>query len=140
MACHKDRFCPHAVVAISVLRFSMLTKPKILLHLEGAVILILSVFFYYQLHATWSLFAILFLAPDLFMLGYLANVRVGSAVYNFAHTYLTPTILLAIAYFATKPQLFPIALIWATHIGFDRLLGFGLKYPTNFKDTHLQHV
>jgi hypothetical protein len=118
----------------------MLTKPKILLHLEGAVILILSVFFYYQLHATWSLFAILFLAPDLFMLGYLANVRVGSAVYNFAHTYLTPTILLAIAYFATKPQLFPIALIWATHIGFDRLLGFGLKYPTNFKDTHLQHV
>jgi hypothetical protein len=83
----------------------MLTKPKILLHLEGAVILILSVFFY-----------------------------------NFAHTYLNPTILLAIAYFATKAQLFPIALIWATHIGFDRLLGFGLKYPTNFKDTHLQHV
>ena len=118
----------------------MLTRRKILLHREGAVILILSVFFYCQLHATWSLFAILFLAPDLFMLGYLANVRVGSAVYNFAHAYLIPTILLAIAYFATKPQLFSIALIWATHIGCDRLLGFGLKYPTNCKDAHLQHV
>jgi hypothetical protein len=118
----------------------MLTKPKILLHLEGALILMLTVFLYHQLHARWSLFAILFLAPDLFMLGYLANVRVGSAVYNFAHTYITPGILLAIAYFAAKPQLFPIALIWTAHIGFDRLLGFGIKYPTNFKDAHLQHV
>jgi hypothetical protein len=118
----------------------MLPKPKILLHLEGAVILILTVFFYHQLHASWLLFAILFLVPDLFMLGYLANVRIGSAIYNFAHTYITPGLLLAIAHFAAKPQLVPIALIWTAHIGFDRLLGFGLKYPTNFKDTHLQHI
>jgi Domain of unknown function (DUF4260) len=55
-------------------------------------------------------------------------------------SYLTPAILLAIAFFAAKPQLFPIALIWTAHIGFDRLLGFGLKYPTHFKDTHLQHL
>jgi hypothetical protein len=118
----------------------MLTKPKILLHLEGAVILVLTIFFYHQLHASRLLFAVLFLAPDLFMLGYLANVGIGSAVYNFAHTYLTPAILLAVAYFASKPQLFPIALIWAAHIGFDRLLGFGLKYPTHFKDSHLQRL
>jgi hypothetical protein len=118
----------------------MPSKPKIILHLEGAAILILCVFFYHQLHASWFLFAILFLAPDLFLLGYLANVRIGSAVYNFAHTYITPGILAAIAYLAARPQLFPIALIWTAHIGFDRLLGFGLKYPTHFKDTHLQHV
>ncbi len=118
----------------------MLIRPKIILHFEGAAILVLSVFFYHQVHASWLLFAILFLAPDLFMLGYLANVRIGSAVYNFAHTYLTPAILLAAAFFAAKPQLFPIALIWTAHIGFDRLLGFGLKYPTHFKDTHLQHL
>jgi hypothetical protein len=123
-----------------MLRFSMLAKPKLLLHVEGAAILILCVFFYHQLHAGWLLFAILFLAPDLFMLGYLANVRIGSAVYNFAHTCITPGILLAIAYLAVRPQLFPIALIWTAHIGFDRLLGFGLKYPSNFKDTHLQRV
>jgi hypothetical protein len=90
--------------------------------------------------ASWLLFAILFLAPDLSMLGYLASIRVGSAIYNFAHTSLTPTILLAIAYFTVKPQLFPITLIWTAHIGFDRLLGFGLKYPTHFRDTHLQHI
>ena len=118
----------------------MLTKPKRLLHVEGAAILILCVFFYHQFHASWLLFAILFLAPDLFMLGYLGGVGIGSAAYNFAHTYITPGILLAIASLAGEPQLFPLALIWTAHIGFDRLLGFGLKYPTNFKDTHLQHI
>jgi len=118
----------------------MLTKPSILLQLEGAAILILSTFFYHQLHAHWLLFAILFLAPDLFMLGYLANVRVGAVLYNLVHTLMTPAILLAIAFFAAKPQLFPFVLIWTAHIGFDHLLGFGLKYPTHFKDTHLQHV
>ncbi len=123
-----------------MLKFPMLTKPRIFLHLEGAAILSLSVLFYHQLHASWLNFAVLFLFPDLFMLGYLANVRIGTAVYNFAHTYLTPGILLAVTFFAAKPQLLPITLIWTAHIGFDRLLGFGLKYPTNFKDTHLQHV
>jgi hypothetical protein len=118
----------------------MLTKPKLLLHLEGATILTLTVFLYHQIHASWLLFAILFLAPDLFMLGYLANVRLGAVIYNFAHTLATPAILLAVAYFAAHPQLTAIALIWAAHIGIDRLLGFGLKYPTQFKDTHLQHV
>jgi Domain of unknown function (DUF4260) len=118
----------------------MLTKPSLLLHLEGAVILFLSVFVYHQLHASWLLFAILFLAPDLFMLGYLANVHFGAALYNFAHTLITPAILLAITFFASRPQLFPFVLIWTAHIGFDRLLGFGLKYPTYFKDTHLQRV
>jgi hypothetical protein len=28
-------------------------------------------------------------------------------------------------------------LIWASHIAFDRLVGYGLKYPTQFGDTHL---
>ncbi len=123
-----------------MLPFFMLTNPRVLLHFERAIVLTLSVFFYHQLHASWLLFAILFLAPDLFLLGYLGNVGFGSALYNFAHTYLTPATLLAVAFFAAKPQLFPIALIWTAHIGFDRLLGFGLKYPTDFKDTHLQHV
>jgi len=74
------------------------------------------------------------------MLGYLANVCIGSAICNFAHAYITPAILFAIAFFAAKPQLYPIAMIWTAHMGFDRLLGFGFKYPTNFKDTHLQRV
>ena len=111
----------------------MLTRPSWLLRGEGAVWLVASVVLYRQVHASWGLFALLFLAPD-------ANVRLGAAVYNFAHTLLMPGLLLGISVVATRPQLVPYALIWVAHIGFDRLLGYGLKYPTRFKDTHLQHV
>ena len=123
-----------------MLAFRMLTKPSFLLRVEGGTILALSVFLYRQNHASWLLFALLFLAPDLFMVGYLGSVHIGAAIYNFAHTLLTPVVLLAIGILTGKPQLLPLVLIWTAHIGFDRLLGFGLKYPTQFKDTHLQHV
>src|SRR6267378_8432946 len=54
--------------------------------------------------------------------------------------YIGPAALLFFCYFAALPQVTPYTLIWLAHIGFDRALGFGLKYPTHFKDTHLQHV
>ena len=82
----------------------------------------------------------LFLAPDLFMLGYLANPRIGSAFYNLEHTLVWPIALLLLSLALPAPQLAPYGLIWLSHLGFDRMLGFGLKYPTNFRDTHLQRV
>src|SRR5882672_8777953 len=103
----------------------MFTKP-FLLRVEGGAILGLSVFLYRQNHASWLLFALLFLAPDLFILGYLGNVHVGAANYNFAHTLLSPVVLLAIGVLAGKPQLLPLVLIWTAHVAFDHLLGFGL--------------
>lgn len=117
----------------------MFTRPSVLLRLEGATILAASVFVYRQTHPAWILFGLLFLAPDLFMLGYLVSVRVGASAYNFAHTLFMPALLFAIGLLTGKP-LIALALIWAAHIGFDRLLGYGLKYPTRFNDTHLQHV
>jgi hypothetical protein len=118
----------------------MLTKPRWLLHAEGAAILFATLILYAQGHFHWWLYALLFLAPDLFMLGYLANTRVGAAVYNFAHTLIFPLALLAIGLLLPASGIFPYGLIWLSHIGFDRMLGYGLKYPIHFKDTHLQHV
>ena len=86
------------------------------------------------------MFLLLFLAPDLSMLGYLANPRLGSLVYNLAHTYFVPLVLAGIGLVASSHLCILLALIWAAHIGMDRLLGYGLKYPTAFKDTHLQRV
>jgi hypothetical protein len=113
----------------------MLTKPAILLHLESVAIFLLSIFFYRHIHASWLLFGLLFLSPDLFLLGYLAHARVGAALYNFAHTLSTPSLLLAVGFLTGWSELPPFVLIWTAHIGFDRLLGYGLKYPTHFKDT-----
>jgi hypothetical protein len=118
----------------------MLTRPSALLHLEEALLLILTLFAYQHLHDSWILFAVLFLTPDLFMLGYLANVRLGATTYNLAHTLTFPLALLLTSYILHWHLSTALALIWTAHIAFDRLLGYGLKYPTFFKDTHLQHI
>jgi hypothetical protein len=33
-----------------------------------------------------------------------------------------------------------VALIWLAHIGFDRALGYGLKYKAGFGFTHLGRI
>jgi hypothetical protein len=118
----------------------MLTKPRWLLHLEGACIVALAIVLYRAGHFHWWRFALLLLSPDLSMLGYLANLRIGAAAYNLVHTSAGPILLLGVAIVAPLPALEPYALIWLAHIGMDRMLGYGLKYPTRFRDTHLQHV
>jgi hypothetical protein len=84
---------------------------------------------YHLLGASWSWFAALFLVPDLSFLGYLAGPRVGAVAYNAAHGLVGPAVLAALS-----PWL---ALIWVAHVGFDRALGYGLKYGTSFGATHL---
>ena len=41
---------------------------------------------------------------------------------------------------AGRPIYISLGLIWFAHIGFDRMMGFGLKYPTRFGDTHLGRI
>lgn len=92
---------------------------------------------YTSLGAPWLLFALLILAPDVSMLGYLGGPRVGAVLYNLAHTYAAPALLATLALIRLEPELVAAALIWTAHIGLDRALGFGLKLPTGFRDTHL---
>ena len=108
-----------------------------LLRLEGLAAAALSAVFYAQTGASWWLFAALWLAPDLSMLGYLGGSNLGSRVYNAIHSYTTPAALAVTALLLQKPALVPYALIWINHIGVDRLMGWGLKYPTGFGFTHL---
>jgi len=118
----------------------MLTRPAWLLRVEEACLLAGAVLLYAHLHLSWLLFAVLFLAPDLFMLGFLANPRVGAALYNLGHWLLWPLALFAVGYWTGRPVAIAIGIIWFSHIAFDRALGYGMKYPTFFKDTHLQHI
>jgi hypothetical protein len=111
--------------------------PRTLLRLEGAAALAAASFAYSGLGGRWSLFALLFLLPDLSMVGYLAGPRAGAACYNAAHSYLGPALLAGLGAAAGVHGILSIACIWAAHVGFDRLLGYGLKYGTRFGDTHL---
>jgi len=110
---------------------------KILLRLEGLAAVALSAVFYARTGASWWLFAALWLTPDLSMLGYLGGPKLGARIYNAIHTYVTPATLAVSALLLQSPVLLPYALIWINHIGVDRLLGYGLKYPAGFKHTHL---
>ena len=118
----------------------MLTHPATLLRTEESALLLATLFTYQHLHYSWLLFALLFLTPDLFMLGYLVNPRIGATLYNLVHTLTLPLALLFLSYLQHWRLATSIALIWTAHIAFDRLLGYGLKYPTHFRDTHLQHL
>jgi hypothetical protein len=118
----------------------MLTRPSLLLRLEEALLLPATLFAYQHLHCSWLLFTVLFLTPDLFMLGYLLSARVGAASYNLVHTLTIPLAVLLTSYLQHWHLPTAITLIWTAHIAFDRLLGYGLKYPTFFKDTHIQHI
>jgi hypothetical protein len=118
----------------------VMLKPKLLLQIEGAAVLSAAGIVYQQSQGGWLWFGLLFFAPDFSMLGYLAGKKAGAAAYNLAHTYTAPILLLLVLWFSGRTaQAWP-AWIWLAHIGFDRLVGYGLKYETAFKDTHLQRV
>jgi hypothetical protein len=74
------------------------------------------------------------------MLGYLATPCWGARFYNAAHTYITPATLACAALLLHQSALMPFALIWVNHIGADRMLGYGLKYPAGFGWTHLGKI
>jgi hypothetical protein len=117
-----------------------LSMPGLILRLEGLAVFLGSVVFYVD--QSWSgwVFAALLFAPDLAMLGYVRDTRSGARIYNIFHFYALPLALLIGAYLAGYAAGMQIAAIWLAHIGLDRVLGYGLKYDTAFKDTHLQRV
>lgn len=113
---------------------------RLILRLEGAALLVAAMVAYGSTGQAWWLLAILFLAPDIAIAAYLAGPRIGALGYNLAHTTALP-LALAIAGLAwASPQTFALAAVWLGHIGFDRALGYGLKEPGGFKDTHLGRI
>jgi hypothetical protein len=118
----------------------VLTRPNLLLRAEGGIVFVVSILLYGEIGASWILFVVLVLAPDLSILAYLLGVRLGTVLYNIFHVLVAPLVLIALSILCKQFWLLPYGLIWTAHIGVDRLLGFGLKYPTQFRDTHLQRL
>jgi hypothetical protein len=113
---------------------------RIYLQLEALAAFLIATVVYSTLQGSWWLYGALFFAPDLFMLGYLAGRRTGALAYNFGHTYLIPTLLIGFSWWMHSTGGIEVGLIWCAHIGFDRMLGYGLKCDSGFKDTHLQKL
>ncbi|ABE40349.1 hypothetical protein RPD_3123 [Rhodopseudomonas palustris BisB5] len=111
-----------------------------LLRVEGAALFVGTSLFYLISDSPWELYALLFFAPDLGFLGYLAGPRTGAFVYNALHTTVAPLLLAIGGMVVLWPMAGTLALIWFAHIGFDRMLGFGLKYGSGFRLTHLGRI
>ena len=114
--------------------------PRLLLGAEGVAVAAAAIALYFYADYPWWLLVALALAPDVSMAGYLAGPRIGAACYDAVHTYVVPVALGATGVIADADVAIQIALIWLTHIGVDRALGYGLKYPSGFKDTDLQRL
>jgi hypothetical protein len=113
---------------------------KTLLRLEGLTLFVGMVMLYVVWDGSWWIFALLFFAPDLSFLAYLAGPRTGALVYNAAHSYMAPMTLMTLGFGFAAPLTLSIAMIWLAHIGFDRALGYGLKYAAGFGFTHLGQI
>src|SRR6516225_2176330 len=110
---------------------------RVLLRFEGLCVLVVSLLAYAKFGDGWAIFALFFLTPDLSFLGYLAGPRFGAVSYNCAHSYIGALAVLAAGVFLSGSVAVTVGLIWAAHIGFDRALGYGLKYSAGFGFTHL---
>jgi hypothetical protein len=111
-----------------------------LLRLEGLATLVAALALYFDAGFGWLLLLVLFLVPDVSFVGYAFGPRIGAVAYDALHTEVFPVALGAIGVLAGADGATQVALIWLAHIGIDRLLGYGLKYPTAFRDSHLQRV
>lgn len=113
---------------------------RTMLRLEGLGLFLGMTLLYGVWDGSWWIYAALFLAPDLSFAGYLGGPRLGAAVYNAAHSYLLPMTLMTAGFATAAPLVLSIGMIWLAHIGFDRALGYGLKYTEGFGFTHLGRI
>lgn len=113
---------------------------RVILRLEGLVVLAAALLAYSKFGNSWTVFAIYFLVPDISFLGYLIGPTVGAVAYNFAHSYIGAVACLTAGLLLSIPLLLTIGLIWCSHIGFDRALGYGLKYQAGFSFTHFGRI
>ena len=113
---------------------------RTILRVEGAVVFLAASAAFVTLDGPWWLYLLLILAPDLGMLGYVAGPPIGARTYNLVHTYSLPLTLASVGWWRGSMLATLVALVWMAHIGIDRAVGYGLKYPTGFKDTHLDRL
>jgi len=121
--------------------FSTGDAMKNLLKLEELFLFGLSLFLFSKLgFYTWGWFALWFFAPDLSMIGYLANPRFGAWTYNLIHHKGLSVTVYVLGNLLAIPWLMFTGTILLGHSSFDRVLGYGLKHEDAFQNTHLGRI
>ena len=113
---------------------------SIWLRLEGLALLVAGVVVYGRLGGWWLALVPLLLLPDLSMVGYLRDPRLGAIVYDLGHNLVVALGAIGLGLWLGLGWLSIVGVVLVAHVGGDRLVGYGLKYETGFKDTHSQRV
>lgn len=120
------------------------TKPqttnRYVLRIEGLAVLLAAITVYVSYDGGWVMFLALLLAPDLVFLAYLVDKDAGIIAYNVVHNYILPLALIGIGLASGWTITILLGSIWLAHVGLDRVVGYGLKYSADGKDTHLQRI
>jgi len=113
---------------------------KLVLKLEELGMLLLGIMFFNFLPFFWWWFLILFLLPDIGILGYLFGNKIGAFSYNLFHHKGLAILIWLIGILLGSHYLQLAGIILFSHASFDRMLGYGLKYVKGFKFTHLGEI
>ena len=110
---------------------------KNILKIEELAMFAFSLYLFNQLSYAWWVFPVLLLTPDIGVLGYLVNPRMGAWMYNVFHHKGLAVLVGAVGLYTGLPFLMLAGTILFAHASFDRMLGYGLKYTDSFHHTHL---
>ena len=112
---------------------------KKLLQAEAIVPFLIAILLINRLpvHFTWWIWIPIFLAPDLSMLGYVIGNKAGAFAYNLFHHQLVAILVAGIGMLLQSPEIELAGLVLLGHSSLDRVMGYGLKFTTGFKFTHL---
>ena len=119
-------------------QYAVMNPIQTVLRAEGLGYLLLACAVYQVLGLSWMQFVLWFLLPDVAIIVYVfANTRAGMWAYNLTHSSLGAATIGLVGFATQSPMCWQISLIWFAHIGFDRALGYGLKFSLGFRVTHL---
>ena len=110
---------------------------KNILKLEELAMLAISVFALYSIDAAWYWYLLMFIGPDISMLGYLAGNTTGTVMYNLFHFKVVGIALILAGYLLQLHLVLLAGIILFCHSSLDRMVGYGLKYFDGFNVTHL---
>jgi hypothetical protein len=110
---------------------------KSTLRIEEALLFLGSIYVFSLTDFAWGWFLVLILTPDVGMLGYLLNTRIGAITYNIFHHRGISVLLLFVGWYWSQDIIWLAGIIHFGHASLDRAFGYGMKYPDSFKHTHL---
>ena len=113
---------------------------KSLLQLEELAMFVLGIFMFGLLGYAWWWFLVLLLVPDIGMLGYLVNNKIGAFLYNLFHHKGVAILIYFFGMYFSYPVIQIVGVILFSHSAMDRIFGYGLKYDKGFKYTHLGEI